>query len=136
MKTKDYENKNKLYIFIVILFIIEFCGTILLCSKKTYSYEKISGIVSNKNTLVLMLNEQERKLLYKNQTAYIDNKLKEYKIIEDKGKLFKKNKINYYEILIKVKFSNKYKPNDLIELSIRNKKYHLIKIFKVIWDGD
>ena len=122
MKVKNYENTSKIYILIVLLFIIEFCGTILLCTNKTYSYKKISGIVSNENTIVLMLNKQERKLLYQNQSAYINNKLEKYKIIEDKGKLFAKNKVNYYEIIINIKLQDKYKPNDLVEISVKNKR--------------
>lgn len=136
MKVRNYEKTSILYLFIIILFILEISGTIILCTMKQYSYNKISGIVANKNTLILMINDKEKKILYKNQTAYIDNKLKKYKIVENKGKLFSKNKTNYYEIIFNIDFSNKYKPNDVIELSIKNNKYHLIKIFNVIWGGD
>lgn len=136
MKVRNYEKTSIIYLIVIVLFILEFSGTILLCTIKKYSYTKISGIVSNKNTIVLIIDEKERKILYKNQTAYIENKLKKYKIIENKGKLFYKNKTNYYEIILNIDFSNKYKPNDVIELSIKNNKYHLIKIFNVIWGGD
>lgn len=136
MKVRNYEKTSIIYLIVIVLFILEFSGTILLCTIKKYSYTKISGIVSNKNTIVLIIDEKERKILYKNQTAYIENKLKKYKIIENKGKLFSKNKTNYYEIILNIDFSNKYKPNDVIELSIKNNKYHLIKIFNVIWGGD
>ena len=134
MKVRNYEKTSIIYLIVIVLFILEFSGTILLCTIKKYSYTKISGIVSNKNTIVLIIDEKERKILYKNQTAYIENKLKKYKIIENKGKLFYKNKTNYYEIILNIDFSNK--PNDVIELSIKNNKYHLIKIFNVIWGGD
>ena len=30
----------------------------------------------------------------------------------------------------------KYKANDTISISIKDKKYHLIEMFKLIWDGD
>ena len=136
MKVRNYEKTSIIYLIVIVLFILEFSGTILLCTIKKYSYTKISGIVSNKNTIVLIIDEKERKILYKNQTAYIENKLKKYKIIENKGKLFSKNKTIYYEIILNIDFSNKYKPNDVIELSIKNNKYHLIKIFNVIWGGD
>ena len=136
MKVRNYEKTSIIYLIVIVLFILEFSGTILLCTIKKYSYTKISGIVSNKNTIVLIIDEKERKILYKNQTAYIENKLKKYKIIENKGKLFYKNKTNYYEIILNIDFSNKYKPKDVIELSIKNNKYHLIKIFNVIWGGD
>ena len=136
MKVRNYEKTSIIYLIVIVLFILEFSGTILLCTIKKYSYTKISGIVSNKNTIVLIIDEKERKILYKNQTAYIENKIKKYKIIENKGKLFSKNKTNYYEIFLNIDFSNKYKPNDVIELSIKNNKYHLIKIFNVIWGGD
>ena len=136
MKIRNYEKISTLYLIIIIIIFAELIGISILSTFKTYSYRKISGIVTNKNILVLMLNENDKKLIYKNQNAYIDNYCKKYKIIENKGKLFSREKDDYYEIIIDINFSNRYKPNDVIELSIKDKKYHLIEMFKIIWEGD
>jgi hypothetical protein len=136
MKVRNYERTSIVYFLVILLLFIEMIGIIILITLKTYSYKKISGIVAKENVLVLMLNDDQKKIIYKNQNAYIDNYCKKYKIIENKGKLFSKGKNNYYEIVIDINFSKKYKPNDVIDLSIKDKKYHLIEMFKIIWDGD
>ena len=136
MKVKNYEKTSFIYLTIIILFIIEIIGIIILCTIKIYSYKKMSGIVISKNRIVLMLNQKDKKSIYKNQNAYIDNYCRKYEIVENRGKLFSKGKNDYYEIILDVKFSDKYKPNDVVELSLKDKKYKLIKIFKIIWEGD
>ena len=136
MKVKIYEKYSFIYLIIILLFFIEILGIILLLTFKIYSYKKMSGIVISENRIVLMLNKEDKKILYKNQNAYIDNYCRRYKIIENRGKLFSKGKEDYYEIIVDIKFSDKYKPNDLVELSLNDEKYKIIKIFKIIWEGD
>lgn len=136
MKVKIYEKYSFIYLIIILLFFIEILGIILLLTFKIYSYKKMSGIVISENRIVLMLNKEDKKILYKNQNAYIDNYCRRYKIIENRGKLFSKGNEDYYEIIVDVKFSDKYKPNDLVELSLNDEKYKIIKIFKIIWEGD
>jgi hypothetical protein len=136
MKVKNYEKYSFIYLIIILLFFIEILGIIILLTFKIYSYKKMSGIVISENRIVLMLNKEDKKILYKNQNAYIDNYCRRYKIIENRGKLFSKGKEDYYEIIVDVKFSDKYKPNDLVELSLNDEKYKIIKIFKIIWEGD
>ena len=136
MKVRNYEKNSFIYLIIIILFIIEIIGIITLCTFKNYSYKKLSGIVISKNRIVLMINKKEKELLYKNQRAYVDNYCRKYKIIDDRGKIFSKGKNTYYEIIVDVKFNDKYKPNDVIELSLKDKKYKLINMFKIIWEGD
>ena len=136
MKVKNYERNSFIYLILIILFIIELIGIVSLCTIKNYSYKKLSGIVISKNKIVLIINKKEKDILYKNQKAYIDNYCRKYKIIDDKGKLFSKGKNTYYEVIVDVEFSNEYKINDVIELSLKDKKNKLINIFKIIWEGD
>ena len=135
MKIKNYEQTGKLYVGILLLIIMEMIGIIFLYHQKQFSYHVLTGIVIKKDYLVVMINQEERKSLYRNKTLFVKGKKKKYKIIEDHGKLLRKDKKDYYEIIIGLSFSKNYKPNDMIKLSIANKKYRQIEIFKIIWGG-
>ena len=136
MKLKNYE-KNTLIISLgIIVIVLETIFGILLINKKIYSYDKMSGIVMKENIVIVILDKKKLKILHKNTYVYHNNKKIKYKIEKNNGAIITKGKKKYYEILIKLKLPKKYKSNDLIELSIKNKKINAFKIFKLIWDGD
>lgn len=95
----------------------------------------MSGIVLDKDLVILVVDDKERKNIYNNTFLYLNSKKERYKIIEDKGIILKKDKMNYHEILVKINFDKDYKINDTINLSIKTKKIRLIEIFKIIWEG-
>lgn len=135
MKVRNYE-KNRLILFtIIILLLIEIILGIILFKNKIYEYKKITGIITNKNIVTLIVDKKDKKLLYKNNKVYLNNKLLKYQIIEDKGYITKKKNNKYYEILIKIKTPENKKSSDYIELSIKNKKSSIAKILKKIGEG-
>ena len=135
MKTKNYE-KTELIIFITTIFLIlEIIGIICLVKKKEYTYQKVSGIVSGKNLVTVIVNNKERKYFYQNQTLFLNNKNTKYSIKEDRGKLLKKKNKVYYELLVNIKLSKKIKSTDVVDLSIKKEKRSLFKILKKIWEG-
>ena len=80
MKTKNYE-KTELIIFITTIFLIlEIIGIICLVKKKEYTYQKVSGIVSGKNLVTVIVNNKERKYFYQNQTLFLNNKNTKYSL--------------------------------------------------------
>ena len=92
--------------------------------------------MEKENQIVMIIDKDERKIVYKNSTMIVDDKKRRYQIIEDKGIIFKRNKKEYYEILINIKINKTYKPQDTIELCIPKKKKRVLKILKKIWEGD
>lgn len=133
MKVRNYE-KSEFTIFIIILvFILEILLVLFLSKYKVYEYKILTGIVSKKNLVTLVINKNEKELLNKNKKIYINNKYLDYKIIEDRGYLTKKNNIKYYEVIIKVK--TKEESNDVVKLSIKDKKIECIRLLKKIWKG-
>ena len=134
MKVRNYENKNIIYILIITTILIEIIGLILLSSNKLYSYKRITGIVIKDRKIELIIDKTDRLLIYNNSKLFIDSIDTKYKIIEDRGILLT-NKKDYYELIIELDNNKKYKSKDIVELTIRDKKYSLIKIFKIIWDG-
>lgn len=136
MKVRNYE-KQELMIFILsILIIIEIISFVFLFRYKVYEYKKLTGIITNKNIITLILDKNEKKILNKNKNIYLNNKLLKYKIIEDKGVIVKNNNKKYYEVLIKVKTPKDKKSSDYVNLSIKDKKINTIKLFKKIGEGD
>ena len=136
MKKTSYEKTTIIYFLVFITYVLEITSVILLCINKIYSYQKLSGIVINKNHILIMADGYERKLLYQTKKIYIDNQNITFEIVEDKKTTLTSNKKEYSEIIMKVKYQNDYKENDVITLSIKNKKYRLIEMFKIIIEGD
>ena len=136
MKVRNYEKKiliNFLLIFLVLLEIIVF---ILCFIYKMNVYENISGIVLKDDLVVLIVNNETKKNIYKNTLLYLNNKKIKYEIVEDRGYILKRKKEEYSEILISFKFYKNYKVNDSLQLMLKKEKIRIIEIFKIIWEGD
>lgn len=136
MKTKNYEKKTLLYTLMISIIIIEIIGIISLFKVRIYTYQRLSGVVIKKDLILLIVNDNEKKLLYKNNKLYLDNKMKTFNIKENRGKVLTRSGKDYDEIVLNVNFSNQYKANDVVNLSLRKEKYNLVKIFKIILEGD
>ena len=135
MKVRNYEKQELTIFILIILIIIEILSFIVLYNYKVYKYKKLTGIISNNNIVTLVVDKKEKELLHKNKKVYLDNKLLEYKILEDKGYITKKDNTKYYEILIYVKTPRNKKSSDYVELSIKNKKINILKLLKNIGEG-
>ena len=135
MKVRNYEKQGLIIFILIVLITIEIISFLVLFKYKVYKYKKLTGIISNKNIVTLVVDKNDKKLLYKNKKVYIDNKLLKYEIIEDKGYIVKKDNIKYYEILIETKTPKNKKTSDYLELSIKNKKINILKLLKKIGEG-
>jgi hypothetical protein len=136
MKIRNYEKKSLVLFLIVFTIILELFILIYLCLNKEYKYQILSGIVVKKDLILLVVSFDEKNLLYENSNVYLNDKIVSYKIEENRGIVLNKNNKDYYEILLKVKFSNKYKVNDSIDLVIKSRKIRIIEIFKIMWESD
>ena len=134
MKIKNYEKKELVLLFSIIIIFIESILVFVLFNVKENKYIKIKGLVIKDNLVVVVIDKRERKIIYSNKILYLEDSKKKYKIREDRGVLIKKDKSNYYELVLEVSFKNK-KTNDVLELVIKEKKFRLIEIFKLIWEG-
>ncbi len=135
MKVRNYEKKTLIVFISIILFILEIFFLMIISIKKEYNYTKVTGIVLKENLLIIVASKEERKNFYNNSHIYLDSKKRKMKIIEDRGAIITKDNKKYYELLIKVKFTKKYKANDIIPISIKTEKKRLIEIFKIIGEG-
>ena len=135
MKTHVYENKKILFILSFLLFIIELLTLLYLTKQKSFRYQKYSGVVTNNNELVLLVTKKEKKLLSQNSYAYVNDKKRNYEIIEDKGFIMKKNNIKYDEIIIDMKELNQ-KVNDTVIFSIKRKKDSWMRLLNIMEEDD
>ncbi len=135
MKTHVYENKKILFILSFLLFIIEFLTLLYMAKQKSFRYQKYSGVVTNNNELVLLVTKKEKKLLSQNSYAYVNDKKRNYEIIEDKGYIMKKNNMKYDEIIINMKKLNQ-KVNDTVIFSIKSKKDSWMRLLNIMEEDD
>lgn len=136
MKVRNYEKQSLMILILSILIIIEVISFIFLFRYKVFEYKKLNGVITNKNIITIIVSKNEKNVLLKNKTIYIDNKLLKYKILEDKGVIVKNNNKKYYEILISIKTPKNKKISDYVELSIKDKKISVMKLLKKIGEGD
>ena len=135
MKVRNYEKKDFIIFLSILIFIVLIIFFIVLFNTKENKYIKVSSIVIKDNLVLVVVSKNTRKTIYSNKVLYLNDSLKKYKIVEDRGVVLKKNNKNYYELVLEVDFKNK-KVNDILELVIKYKKFRLIEIFKLIWEGD
>ena len=135
MKVRNYEKKNLVMFFMILLLIVEGLVIIILSTIKVEKYTKISGVVIKDNLVLLVVDKDERGIIYSNKVLFFDNHKFKYKIIEDRGIVLKKNRKNYYQLVLSFNFKNKYKANDIVEIVLVKEKMRLIEIFKIIWEG-
>ncbi len=136
MIQKKYEDLTKIKIITVLLIIIQLIFILLMTNYKVYKNKSLTCIVMNKNICLLVLEDKEKELLYKNTKLYVNDKENKFNIIEDNNVVVTNGKKKYKEILIKVDLVKSYKTNDTVNLTIRERKIKLIEIFKVILEGD
>ncbi len=136
MRQHNYEKNTSVIVLGFFLFLLEIVCSILLFHIKKYDYQKLSGIYTNKNRITVIVNKEEKKLLQKQTKLFLNNKEELFEIEEDKGILLKKEKENYYELILKVKTPKNNKRQDILELTIQKKKKNLFEIIKEVWEGD
>lgn len=130
---KNYE-KNQLIITMSFLLIVIFIIILINLFKHRYrTYKNINSIVVTENYLELIINSNDLKLLNSSNYLYIDNKKKKREIISIEKDVLKRNNVTYHDVIIRVKFPNKYKDNDYVKLTIYDKKEKLFSIFKSCW---
>jgi len=115
------------FILIIIVFIF-------LWYKKISVYKIFSGVVYKDNVLEVIVSEDDLKLFYKNKVIYIEDKSYKLDILKVNKNILMREGMKYSSVFINIEFTDMYKLNDVIMLSIRDKGVRLIEIFKIIWE--
>ena len=136
MLERNYEKRTTIIIFIILFLIITVLFSLYLYFGKITNNILLSGVINSKETIEILVNDEELNLLYQNKTFYIDDEKKTYEIRKVTLKVLEKNNIYYHDIIIKTEISKKYKENDNLKITLKKNKKRLIEIFKLIWRGD
>lgn len=136
MLERNYEKRTTIIIFIILFLIITVLFSLYLYFGKITNNILLSGVINSKETIEILVNDEELNLLYQNKTFYIDDEKKTYEIRKVTLKVLEKNNIYYHDIIIKTEISKKYKENDNLKITLKKNKKRLIEIFKLIWKGD
>ena len=134
MKVRNYEKKDLIIFLMILLILSEILIVITLSIIKVEEYSKITGVVIKDSLILVVVDKNERKIIYSNKILFFNNKKIKYQIIEDRGIVMNKNNKDYYQLLLKFSFKNK-KANDVLEIVFIKGRIHLIEIFKIIWEG-
>ena len=129
MKYEDYSLVN-LNIILFLLSIMIIISISLLYKISIYSNYKL--IYYSDNTYQTILSNNELKDFYKNSTLYINNQKYSFKIDRINKNILKKDNKNYNEVFVLIK-NNKYKTNDIVDISILKRRVPIIEIFASIY---
>lgn len=130
---KKYENYgcvvfSFLVFIIMIVFVLFFLG-----NKRIILFKSFSGVVFSDNCLVLILNDSQLKLFQKNKTIYIENKKKNFKIKKIEKNILERDGEKYNQVFFEVNFTDLYKVNDVLNVSVMEKNVRSLYIFRIIW---
>ena len=131
---KKYEKNELILFFSIMFFILIIIVFIFLWYKKISVYKIFSGVVYKDNVLEVIVSEDDLKLFYKNKVIYIEDKSYKLDILKVNKNILKREEMKYSSVFINIEFTDMYKLNDVIILSIRDKGVRLIEIFKIIWE--
>lgn len=135
MKKRYEKSKLVIGISVLLIYFILLFGFYLF-NKKIFVYKKFSGVVCKNNAIELLVSKEELKLFYKNTNIFINNKREKIKIVKVEKNILQREGVKYNHIFINVRLSGMYKVNDVVYLSILERKDRVINIFKIIWKGD
>lgn len=133
---KNYEKKDGFIIICIVFLIVQSLIMMFLFNRRVVIYEKFSGIVSKRNLVLFLLNDDELDLFFKNKVFYVDNRKKKFNIKKVENDVLKKDGVFYNQVFVEVNIPNMYGVNDAIDFSIAEKSVKSIEIFKIIWEGD
>lgn len=131
MKYEDFSfiTLNILLFFILCFFIIYFIFMSKICIFESYNI-----IYINNNLYEIIVSDRELNNFYKNSSLYIENKKYKYSIDKVNKNIMNNNNVNYSEMFLNIDKTN-YKSNDIVKISILNRRERLIYIIKNVFNS-
>ena len=129
MKQKNYEKKSFIIVLIIVLWFVELCFFYYLSNCKIIKYKTFQVIMTSNNEGVIYIQKENKSLWYKNSYFYYKDKKYLFEILD----VEKQNNITVLKIKTSIK---KLKTNDIITISIEEKRNNELKTIFNIWGGD
>ena len=136
MKFSNYEERGVMLFIVIFLFLFEGFFLTFLFRKKEYIYQKMFGIMTGQNYATFFVTKVQRGLFYQNHSFLVHDKEFSYEVfydhlIEDSDKNYP-----YYELIIKSQSFDELRTNEMVEISIKEKRATIFQILKQEWEGD
>lgn len=132
MKLK-YKKTQLIISVMILLFIIELCFFNYCMNNDIKIYKKLNGVIISDNIVQLLVDDHELKILYSNKYVYIKNKRYKKEEHNITKKILKRRGKYYHYISLNINLETKYKMNDVIPITVYDKKEKIISIFKILF---
>ncbi len=132
MKLK-YKSSQLIISSIILLLMMEIYLISYCITNNIKIYKQINGVVIADNIVQLLVDSNELKILYSNKCIYINNKKYKKEELNITRNVLKRKDKYYHYISLKINIGKKYKVNDIIPITIYDKKEKIISIFKTLW---
>lgn len=135
MNSKNYESFFLIWIFFFI-FIIGFIGTFIfsIFTSNIRKYQMITGLVSDKNQIMLFVSYKQLHWLYRNQVVLIDGKKVNFSIDRNLPSTLSKKNQEFYQVYLSVPIKN-YSINDTIIVGFLQERVTFLSVFFEMWKG-
>ncbi len=135
MNSKNYESFFLIWIFFFI-FIIGFIGTFIfsIFTSNIRKYQMITGLVSDKNQIMLFVSYKQLHWLYRNHVVLIDGKKVNFSIDRNLPSTLSKKNQEFYQVYLSVPIKS-YSINDAIIVGFLQERVSFLSVFFEMWKG-
>ena len=130
MKIKKYERKDLIIITIISVVMVEIIIFLFLNKIRIKEYNNYQIIALESNKAMVITKIKDKNIWYKNRFIYINGKKVKYDI----NQITKDRE--YLKLLLIINIPEKHNENDIITISIENKRTNIIKAIMKTWGGD
>ena len=135
MNYKSYENFFVIQFFSILFVVVLIFLLYSFFRFSSFSYYRmISGIVSHKNQVVVLLTSKELAWFYRNKNVLVDGEKKTFVIDSVYRNYLKKNKKVYHQVVLQIVLPGAVE-NDSILLGIQPSRKSFSFLFFDIWKG-
>ncbi|MBR3210439.1 MAG: hypothetical protein IKF71_00685 [Bacilli bacterium] len=131
MKKRKYERMIGTFILSIVLWIVEIILLLEFFQYKITKYNQLTMMITSKNEGMIVIEKKKKNELYKNATLYWNNQKIPYEILEET----KLEDHQYVQLRIKLKWKQN-KTNEIINISVKDKKISMVDGIINSWDGD
>lgn len=135
MKSKSYDSFFTVWVLftvLILMFVITF--VFIVNSSSIRKYQMISGIVSSKNQVMLLVSSKQLKWLQRNKVVLIDGKKVDFSIERELRDINSEKDKRIHQVFLDVSISD-YPINSPIIIGILQKRISFLSVFFEIWKG-
>lgn len=135
MNSKSYDSFFTVWVLFLVfalMFIITF--VFLTNSSNIRKYQMVSGIVSSKNQIMLLVSSKQLEWLRRNKVILIDGKKVNFSVERESHNISSKKNKKIYQVFLDVS-TDGYSINNPIVVGILQKRVSFLFVFFEIWKG-